>query len=128
MRNHIIAAALLASVVPSHATDVAYSRKDFLDFANLVVTMATRQGVLPTKTCDADGCETSFTTKIADDFIRVDTETYTDKGDVVVVCKGNPKDYPYRMCNDSEGRIYRQKLIDGEFRLESLSRTTWPSQ
>jgi hypothetical protein len=125
MRKAIIVAALLASAIPAKAADITTSRKDFLDFADLVVTMATRQGVQPTKTCDADGCETSFMTKIADDFIRVDTESYKDKRAVVVICKGKPADYPYRMCNDSEGRIYREKLIDGEFRLESLIRTDW---
>ena len=35
------------------------SRDDFLAFTKLVVTLATRQGVQPKKTCDQTGCETS---------------------------------------------------------------------
>ena len=102
------------------------SRDDFLAFTKLVVTLATRQGVQPKKTCDQNGCETSYVTKIADDFVRVDTETYNGKRDVVVFCKGNANDSPYRMCGNSEGQIYREKLINGEFRLETVQRMNWP--
>ena len=120
----IVAVALTTTSV--FANDIVNSRDDFLAFTKLVVTLATRQGVQPEKTCDQNGCETSYVTKIAADFVRVDIETYTGKPDVVVFCKGNANDGPYRSCNDSNGRIYREKLIDGEFRLETVQRMSWP--
>jgi hypothetical protein len=94
------------------------------DFANFVATMATRQGN------SQQGHATQMAAKprsrrrspmTSPELIRRPTRTSG-------VYKGHPKDYPYRMCNDSEGRIYREKLIDEEFRLESLSRTDWPSK
>jgi hypothetical protein len=30
------------------------------------------------------------------------------------------------MCSNSEGQIYREKLINGEFRLETVQRMNWP--
>lgn len=128
MKNVLLAsiAAVALTTTSAFANDIVNSRDDFLAFTKLVVAMATRQGVQPQKTCDSDGCETSYVTKIADDLVRVDTETYTGKPEVVVFCKGKATDGPYRFCNDSNGRIYREKLIDGEFRLETVQRLNWP--
>jgi hypothetical protein len=131
MKTFLLATALACAFVgltrPASAADIVNDREDFLAFAHTLEDVASRQDTNPTKTCDADGCEVFRAIKVGDEFFSVAAETFKGKRDIMVVCHGKPADYPYRACNDSEGRMYREKLMgDGQFHLESLSRMAWP--
>jgi hypothetical protein len=130
-------ALLGAGVTPAKAYDVTQSRADFLHFTNELRLMADRQGhPLSAKECDVNGCSKDVVFQPqpgdAEQWVSVSYiwGNGPDKGPdhfVALVCAGQASDYPYRMCYNSDGAIFRQKLVNGEFHLESFVRRPVPA-